>query len=256
MDDGGLLESLGPAAVVGAGVLVVVAILLFANHLQRLRQERLAEVARLLGLDFIPGVVDGGDPFGCLMGLFGGGGTARASIIARLDGFDPFGRGDSRRASNLLSGRRAELDWQCFDYQYSTGSGKSRSTHHFGIAAATVPMVFAGLQIRPESVLDRVASIVGWKDIQFEMEAFNRRYFVTSPDAQEAYGILHPQAMEFLMGLPPRHWQIKGSRVVLMQSGSYSAEELFRVISDVEDFLKLLPPYLDQDLRARSAYSG
>lgn len=250
------IEALGPVVVIGAVLLVVIAFVALSNYLQRKREENLAAAAERLGLGFTPGIVDGGDPLGCLVGLFGGGARPNASLIAPLEGFAPFGRGDSRRASNLLAGRRGEIEWQCFDYQYSTGSGKNRSTHHFGIAAARVPMGFSGLTIRPESVFDRIGSLVGWKDIQFEMEEFNRRYFVTSPEPEEAYGILHPTAMEYLLGLPPRDWQLRGTCVVLMQSGVYSGEELGRVIADVEGLLELIPAYLAQDLRGRSTYSG
>lgn len=250
------MEALGPAGVLVAGGLVVVVLVLLARAFQRQREEGLAEAARRLGLQFVPGCVDGGDSLGCLVGLFGGRPDSQMAVIEPLDGFDPFGRGDSRRASNLVWGNRGEFEWRCFDYQYSTGSGKNRTTHTFGIAAARLPLWFAGLQIRPESVFDRLGAIVGWKDIQFEMEEFNRRYFVTSPNAEEAYGILHPAAMEYLLQTRPRHWQLRGPFIVMMDTGSISGAEVEAVIADVEGLVALLPPYLSQDLRLRSSNGG
>src|SRR4051795_3514424 len=39
--------------------------------------------------------------------------------------FQPFGQGRSRRSTNLISGSTGGIDWEIFDYRYTTGSGKS-----------------------------------------------------------------------------------------------------------------------------------
>lgn len=229
-----------------AGALLVVVIALWAARLERMRAERLAEVAGHLGLVFMPGVVDS-DAMGCAP-LFGGAATDSVPVIDALEGFDPFGRGHSKKASHLLTGPRGEAEWQCFDYRFTTGSGKHRRTHTYGIVAARVPWVFAGLEIRPEGVLDRLGAVVGWKDIQFESEQFNRAYFVTSPDPEQAYAILHPEALEMLLQNSPRNWQFRGDMVVLAKQGVHSPEETLRAVADVEGFLGLLPAYVRQDL--------
>src|SRR5947209_1112272 len=81
--------------------------------------------------------------------------TAPSNLHESFKAFHPFNEGHSQRSSNLLYGRRDGIDWQLFDYRYTTGSGKDESTHYYGIIMARVPMNFPVTRIRPEGVFDR-----------------------------------------------------------------------------------------------------
>ena len=176
------------------------------------------------------------------------------ATYARLE---PFDRGRSRLAWNLVSGRTAaggpaggEIHWQMFDYRYTTGSGKNKKTHRFGVVAARLPGVAAlpRIAIRPEGVLDRIAGFVGFDDIDFESEAFSRRYHVKSEDRRRVFDLIHPRMMDYLMGLPDFHWQLWGPFVVITRSGRYGADELPPVMEAIEGFARLIPDYVRQDL--------
>ncbi len=171
----------------------------------------------------------------------------------RYEGFTPFGAGSSRRSSNLLHGQRGEVLWQLFEYRYTTGSGKQRQTHSYGIAAATVPIWFRKLQIRPEGIFDKLAAFVGYDDINFESEQFSRRYHVSCDVRKFAYDVIHPQMIEYLLGCPAHAWQIAGNIILIHKSGSFSAYEAKRIIEMVEGFLERIPAYVREDSQLRAS---
>lgn len=227
------------------GVVAVVVWLIHQQHKRRVAE--LQAFAEEMGFRFVEGMVDGGGALGCLAGMFGMHQPEQFPLMERYAAFQPFGVGHSRLCSNLLYGRIGELEWAFFDYRYTTGSGKNQTTHNYAVAGVLLPCVFQGMEIRPESFLDRIGSLVGLKDIQFEMEEFNRRFFVTCGDRKFAYDVLHPGAMEWLLARGARHWQFLGTGLVLAESGSWSVAEMRAVIEDVEEFLTLLPEYVRQD---------
>src|SRR5262245_59879135 len=94
-------------------VLVVAGGFFFAHLFAEKRRKELEALADRLGLFFAPYCEE---------------------VHERYEGFTPFGSGSSRQSSNLLHGQRGEVQWQLFDYRYTTGSGKQRQTHRYGIA--------------------------------------------------------------------------------------------------------------------------
>src|SRR5688500_14123579 len=108
----------GPFACFGAFLAGAIVLFIIAAHQAKKRREALAAVAAQLGFNF--SAHPGSGVFHQYQGM----------------GLVPFGQGRSQRASNLLFGQRGGLFWEFFDYQYTTGSGKNRSTHHYAVDAA------------------------------------------------------------------------------------------------------------------------
>lgn len=165
----------------------------------------------------------------------------------QYDSFDPFDRGHSRRSSNLIHGRRGAIDWEMFDYKYTTGSGKNRQTHHCGVVLARIDVVLSRMRIRPEGFFDKLAGLVGFDDIDFESEEFSRRFHISSDDRKFTYDLIHPKMMEYLLGAPAANWQL-GSRIVMItRSGRYKANELTGLMALIDGFVERIPNYLRQD---------
>ncbi len=223
-----------PFLIVGFFVLAAGAIIVLSVLSAKKRREELGAWAASQGWEFREHVPD--------------------DLLAALADFEPFGKGRGRRASNYVTGRRGEVVWELFDYRFETGSGKNRRTHHYGVVAARLPALsFPRLVIRPEGVADRVASVLGFDDLNFESEAFSTRYHVTSDDRRRAYDIIHPQMIEYLLSLEPDRWELGGPRVVRTRAGRYPATQLPRVIDAIEAFVAHLPAYVRDDLRGPSA---
>ena len=165
----------------------------------------------------------------------------------QFESFDPFDRGHSRRTHNLIHGRRGRIDWEMFDYKFTTGSGKNRHTHHYGIIVAKIDLVLSRMRIRPEGFFDRLAGLVGFDDIDFESEEFSRRFHISSDDRKFAYDLIHPKMMEYLLAAPAANWQL-GSRIVMItRSRRYKADELRGLMSLIDGFVERIPHYVRQD---------
>ena len=229
------------------------------------RQAELLRLSQELGLDFMPnGFQAVGTGFWASLG--GGFETGQTmDFLSRFQGFRPFGIHDDEKIKNLLLGRREDRDLYAFDYSYTTTSTDShgntqKSTHSFGIVAVRLPIVLPPLTLSPENVLHKVGQLFGKHELTFELEEFNRRYFVECVDRQGAYDILHPRAIEYLMSTPVRLWQMAGMFLLIHKNGSYAPEEIRQIFSEMRGFLELLPDYVKQDrgfaMNMRSALDG
>jgi hypothetical protein len=165
--------------------------------------------------------------------------------------FHPFGRGRSRRSSNLLFGQRAGIVWEAFDYRYTTGPPVNPTTHRYGIVAAKVPLEFPRTRVRPEGLDDKLRGLLGYEDINFESAEFSRRYHVYCTDRRRAYDLIHPQMMEFLLAAdPPRDWQLAGPIVLLAtpRTGPQDPPMIRTSMRQIERFLACVPQYVREDL--------
>jgi hypothetical protein len=94
------------------------------------------------------------------------------------------------------------------------------------------------------------------QELNFELEEFNRRYFIRSSDPKAAYDLLHPQAIEYLMGRPIRHWQMGGVQMLVVSSGTNSPEESMQIFDEMRGFIGLIPDYYRQDHGFQAAWSN
>ena len=196
---------------------------------QRKRMEALWQLSLRMGLDF-----NVQDPFG---------------IDSRQDWREVFNTGGGRRVSNVISGRVDDCTLHAFDYRYTTGSGKDETTHYLSAVILDTDLVYPKLTIRPENVLDRIAGVVGYHDIDFESEEFSRKFFVRSEDKKFAYAIVHPKMMEFLLADPRWSIRLAWQSLILHRDRTLTPEEMDHAISFGREFLKLMPDYLKQELR-------
>jgi hypothetical protein len=171
-----------PMLLFPALIFLAIGLIIFSMIQANRRREALFTLATELGLQFDPA-----------------GGRAHD----HFEGFLPFGRGSSRRSDNLLHGVVDGTEWMIFDYKYTTGSGDDETTHHHSIVSATLPITLPALTIRPEGMFDKLAGLMGFDDINFESEAFSRRYHVSCDDRKTCYDVIHPQMIEFLMAIDP-----------------------------------------------------
>jgi hypothetical protein len=136
-----------------------------------------------------------------------------------LPGFGLFQSGSNRYAQNFLTGRWQEHGLTVFDYHYqvTSGSGKNRRTTHYYYTVLLLQPDFPlrPLQIRPEGLWDRLTSMFGWDDIDFESAEFSRRFHVSAPDRRWAYDVITPRTMEFLLA-ESENWALQMDDTQLM----------------------------------------
>jgi hypothetical protein len=210
----------------GLIAVVFVVVIIGSAIYSRKRREALQQAADALGLEFAP---------------------APGDVHTQYQQFRPLNIGRNRRSRNLLHGRRGEIEWELFDYQYRTGSGKNATTHSIGVLVAGMPMAFPTMEIRPENMLDKIAAMAGFDDINFESEQFSRRYHVKCDNRRACYELIHPQMIEYLLSLPQLSWQFSGRCIALTRNGFYAPDQLEATMGMVEGFVQRIPAYVRQD---------
>lgn len=155
-----------PFVIVGGVIAVLVLVFAAIAALERRRLRRLRETADRLGLSF----------------------EEKADVVLTLPfaSFPLFTVGHDRRATGLLSGLMSRTDRQMhiFDYRYTTGSGKNRSTHRQTVAAMRLGRNdLPQFAMRPEHFFDRIAATFGYEDIDIDLAPeFSRRWHLKGAD--------------------------------------------------------------------------
>ena len=208
---------------VAVAAIIVVAIVMGIIR-ARERREAMARLAAELGLTY-----SAADPW---------------DLPTRYAHFELFSAGHSRRASNVLAGAIDGREVLLFDYQYTTGSGKHKTTHYYQGAILGLPILAARLHVRRENLLDRVASWVGHDDINFESTEFSERYHVKCDDRKFAYDIFHNRLIEYLLacGEAPTI-EMNGPTLLLCES-QRGPENLRRLFTIGREIITRIPEYV------------
>lgn len=159
----------------------------------------------------------------------------------------PFRIGSSRRASNVLTGTFHDRQVVSFDYQYTTGSGKNRSTSYFHVVALSLPAALPWLRLSPDGAGAAMARFFGGQDVDFESEAFNRAWRVqASPPPQYAYDFVHPRMIERLMAPDAvgRSITVEGADIFLVRSGHQVLEAIDLYVNLLYGIDALIPRHL------------
>jgi hypothetical protein len=114
--------------------------------------------------------------------------------------FKLFTLGRDQKAYNALLGRVGDCEVIFFEYQYTTGSGKSSQTHRIGVVILPDGAVGApDFQLTPRTFFDKVAGLFTTKGIELENAGeFSRRYKVIGRDEDSLRKTFHPDLVEYL----------------------------------------------------------
>ena len=118
--------------------------------------------------------------------------------------FALFKRGDGRGVENMLWGIAGNLAVRLCDYWYydqttdSNGS-RHRTYHRFSCATTSIDAYVPGITVGRENVLTRLGGALGFDDIEFESEEFNRAFRVKSGTPKFAYDMIDARMMAFLL---------------------------------------------------------
>ena len=172
--------------------------------------------------------------------------SSAPQLVGRWRG-QPFNLGDSKRASHLMAGTHRGRHAAAFEYQYSTGSGKSRSTTVLTVTMLALPTYLPDLEITNEGLGARIAKVFGGQDIQFESEEFNRRWRVEAAVRKTAHDIVHPRFMEFMVAGPSDPLRFEGTDVWTWHLGGISVVPLHERLDRLARAVDLIPRHVWQD---------
>lgn len=178
-------------------------------------------------------------------------------LLRAWDG-DPFDRGHSRRASNIVSGVHDTRRFLAFDFRYFTtesstdSEGRTTShevSHDIGVVALATDVDFPELQVRPEGMFGRFIGKLTNTDIAFESEDFNRAFTVTCEDRKFASDVLHPRTMEMLLRHPDLSWKFHGRWIVSLETGRCELPEITARLQFLDAILDGIPPFVWQEVQ-------
>jgi len=119
-------------------------------------------------------------------------------------GFALFRKGDGRGCENVMTGTWNGLAVREADYWYyeqsSDGKGGTTRTYsYFSVVLADLSCSVPHLTIGRETLMTKLADHLGFRDIEFESEQFNRQFRVGSDDRQFAFQMIDARMMEWLL---------------------------------------------------------
>ena len=161
--------------------------------------------------------------------------------------------GRSRKATNVIHGDMGDGEVRYFDYRYTTGSGKNRTTHSFGACAFHIDCHLTPLVVRREGLFDKVAGFFGFDDVDLDHGEFNRRFYVGCSDKKFAYDVLSQRAMQFFLDRQWLSMEMCWNYILFYRSGTPKVPEVERLIEDAAAFAEALPNYLTKERAMRPA---
>lgn len=159
--------------------------------------------------------------------------------------FDAFRVGSDKEVTFHMW--RPGSEHSVFQYEYTTGSGDSRSTHRRTCALVALPFVAPHTRIGREGLLSRIARSVGMRDIEVESPEFNRTYRVRSDDERFAITLLDPPMIAWMLepasGRGSVELELSG-RYLLCVVDQLSLEQMFGFHDWAQQFLSKMPAVL------------
>ncbi len=184
------MEDYGWIVIIVGVIVLVIGGIIFAVVAEKKRREQISKVAEELSLQFFEGKTS----------MFGGSGDA-APLQAQMASFKLFSQGRGRHIRNMIYGDAAGTELAIFDYQYTTGSGKHSHTWRQSVmymkgSDVMLPQFIA----RPENFFDKVGSVLGFKDIDFdEHPEFSKAFKLVGNNETAIRQLFTAELMDFFM---------------------------------------------------------
>ena len=184
---------------------------------------------------------------------------------SRFSQFSIFTSGKNRYAYNTIRGslKIAGADWPIqfgdFHYQTESSNGKQTTTHTHLLSYLILESPYLGapdLFIRGEGFFDRIASAIGFDDIDFESDEFSRAFLVKSSDKRFAYDVISPQMMEFMLATTPPTVDFQRAVCCLYHGGVLKPEDFAATLQWTVEFFEHWPRHVIAELAPDSSNRG
>ncbi len=156
------------------------------------------------------------------------------SIESRLGGMSLFNMGHSKKLFNCISGETDEVRISIFDYQYTVGSGKNQSTKVFSVAALESPrLAMPAFTMRPETFFDKVGSMLGFQDIDFDdHQPFSESFVLKGPDEAAIRAFFQKPLLDFFAQRTGVLVEGEEGRMIFYRSGKCKPDLIEELLSE------------------------
>ena len=161
---------MAPGLIVAAiviGSIALVGVIIWLVYLaEKKRTEKLADAASEHGLEFA---------------------EKDEALLGKMQVFELFNKGHSRKMKNVMKATTEVAQMAIFDYQYTTGHGKNQTTHsHTVVSMDSTELQMPSFSMYPEGFFQRIGSMLGFQDIDFDSNPEFSNAFVLKGDDEEA----------------------------------------------------------------------
>jgi hypothetical protein len=108
-----------------------------------------------------------------------------------------------------------------------------------------VPSAWPNLSIVPEELGSRIATAMGGRDIDFELESFNREFQVRSDDPRFAHALVDARMIAWLQELPSDTGFEILDGTLLCRTPRRLDRDLTWALGTMESFLDRVPPVIE-----------
>ena len=176
--------------------------------------------------------------------------TADAVVVAGAEA------GDGRGVENVVWGQRDGLDIKAFEYWYYEDSSDaeghtSRDYSHFSCTVVPTAVSCPHTAIAPEGVLSRLGRALGFHDIEFESEEFNKAMKVNSADPKFATYLVDARMMQWLLDNKGWHFELC-DRWLLAYRSRTKPKLIWGVIEAAREFHQHIPNVIEETYREGS----
>ena len=162
--------------------------------------------------------------------------------LRRIAPFQLLALGRDQKASNALFGRVGDCEAIYFEYQYTTGSGKSSQTHKLSVVI--LPDGAAGspnFQLTPRSFFDKFTGLFAAKGIELEdANEFNRRYKLVGRDEERLRKTFHPDLVDYLGRDGRWHIEVLNGQLLLHRQTQLKPDKCPGMVTDALEVRDLL----------------
>jgi hypothetical protein len=160
--------------------------------------------------------------------------------------FHLFRLGEGRGCENVMTGTWHGLPVREADYWYFTDSSDSqgrraKNYHRYSIVVADLACQLPWVGVEKENPLSKLTEHLGFHDIEFESESFNRMFNVKAADRQFAYQLLDARMIRWMESLGGSFgFEVSGPNL-LVWSGKRRASDLIPLFGCAKMFCDHIP---------------
>ena len=183
------------------------AVIFCSNYFDKKRREAIAESLSRMGFSFEPG--------------------PKPPSWFSASHLPLFERGRNESAKNIGKLKVGNRELQYFDYRYTTGSGKNKSTHHFSVLCLSGDLNLPEFTLGPEDIFSKIAQGLGYDDIDVAAAPeFSKKFVLRGADKEAIQRLFTVEATQALMQHPNLNLEAGRGAIVRYQRGKVDPAQL------------------------------
>jgi hypothetical protein len=163
----------------GFAIAGVAGFYIFTNLHEKQRKEGLRRLARMRGYEYTEKPGEG--------------------FLLKLPEFKLLSLGYRRKASNVIKLKHGGFRWTVFDFKYTTGGGKSSSTHKHTVAIAELLKPAPHFSFMKKFWMAWTLGLLRGSAVEFDDVVFSKAYRVRSQEPEKAKGVFTPSFKQALL---------------------------------------------------------